>query len=52
MNNFARLAEGWREHEPGPIDTVALSAWLADTPCSPLDATHVTPARAVAAAAG
>jgi hypothetical protein len=48
MNEFARLAELYREDSPGQ-DLLGLAARLAATPCSPLYRTNVSPDRELAA---
>jgi Domain of unknown function (DUF6933) len=48
MNEFGRLAEIYRDHEPNP-DLIDLALRLATTPCSPLYARNVSPDRELAA---
>lgn len=51
MNEFASLAHYHLESQGG-VDLLELSLSLAETPCSPLYKTHISPDRAVAAVAG
>jgi hypothetical protein len=51
MNEFAYLADVYRASSDR-VDLVHLSLQLAQTPCSPLDRTHTSPDRALAAAGG
>ena len=46
MNEFAYLADAWRQDEP---DLLALAVRLAATPCGPLYKRHVSPDRELAA---
>ncbi len=46
MNEFAYLAGAYRDRR-GAEDLVALSLWLADTPCGPLHGSHITPEAAL-----
>lgn len=48
MNEFARLAAVYRSSSH-PHDFMALSLWLAETPCGPLYGRHVSPDRELAA---
>jgi len=48
MNEFGRLAEIYRDHEPCP-DLIDLALRLATTPCSPLYGRNVSPDRELAA---
>jgi hypothetical protein len=51
MNEFAYLADAHRA-SADDLDLVELSLRLAETPCSPLYGSHVSPDRALAAIAG
>lgn len=46
MNQFSYLAEGYREYLE-TSDLLELSLKLADTPCSPLYKSHISPARTI-----
>jgi hypothetical protein len=48
MNEFSRLAEIYRDHEPRP-DLIDLALRLAATPCGPLYGRNVSPDRELAA---
>ncbi len=48
MNEFVYLAGAYRDRR-GADDLVALSLWLAQTPCGPLYGSHVTPEAALGA---
>ena len=48
MNEFTHLGRAYRSSN-GADDLVALSLWLAQTPCGPLFGTHGSPARELAA---
>ncbi|HVM09827.1 MAG TPA: hypothetical protein VM345_15270 [Acidimicrobiales bacterium] len=48
MNEFAAMADHYRWTED-EIDLVALSLWLAQTPCGPLYGSYVSPDRALQA---
>jgi hypothetical protein len=48
MNDFAHLAGHYRHHD-GDTDLVAISLWLAGTPCGPLRRSHDFPDRELAA---
>lgn len=49
MNEFTRLAEGYRDHR-GLSDPVAISLVLSETPCGPLYQRHISPDRELDAA--
>ena len=50
MNEFTHLGRAYRLSN-GADDLVALSLWLAQTPCGPLFGTHGSPDRELAAVA-
>ena len=49
MNEFANLAEAWRDDQPTPDLLVVCGLRLAATPCSPLYQRHISPDRELAA---